>query len=134
KIAAYNVTDRESATAADDQLPIEKNWVEVVTAGQMNPGSSSEPPTVFDISKHILKPGEYRVIIRNEKGEAVEAESIDLIVKDSVIEDRVRKNPNQQSEYLLNRQEQVTPDTPTKLRIKMKGNFSSGSVMMRLAD
>jgi alpha-L-fucosidase len=132
KIAAYNVTAGKSVTAADDKLPIEKDWVEVVTAGQMNPGSSSEPPTVFDISKHILKPGEYRVVIRNEKGEAVEAETIDLIVKDSVIENRVRKSERNASEYLLNRQEQVTPDTPTKLRIKMKGKFS-GNVMMRLA-
>jgi alpha-L-fucosidase len=133
KIAAYNVTDRESVTAADNKLPIEKDWVEVITAGQMNPGSSAEPPTVFDISKYVLKPGEYRVVIRNAKGEAVEAETIDLIVKDSVIENRVRKSERNVSEYLLNRQEQVTPDTPTKLRIKMKGTFS-GSVMMRLAN
>ncbi|MDR3181799.1 MAG: hypothetical protein LBT89_02595, partial [Planctomycetaceae bacterium] len=132
KIAAYNVTERESS-AADDKLPIEKDWVEVVTAGQMNPGSSSEPPTVFDISKYVLKPGAYRVVIRNEKGEAVEAENIDFIVKDSVIENRVRKSEQNTLEYLLNRREQVTPDTPTKLRIKMKGAFS-GSVMMRLAQ
>jgi len=133
RLAAFHVTDLDGTIADEPGVvyPIEQDWVEVM---RWTPELLSRSKGVFDISPHIRRPGEFRMVFKNEEGDLVEMEKVDLIVKELVAESRVRKNSDNNSEYLLYRMEQVTDQTPTKLRIVPKDKTSSGAVYMRLVD
>ena len=133
RLAAFYVTDLDGVVSQDTSIsyPIEKDWVEVM---KWTPELVNRSKGIFDISPHIRKPGEFRMVFKNEVGDVVEMEKVELIIKDQVAEDRVRKNKDNDLEYLLYRMEQVTDQTPTKLYIVPKDKTESGSVYMKLIN
>ncbi|HWL07519.1 MAG TPA: alpha-L-fucosidase [Planctomicrobium sp.] len=132
RLAAYAVEGIEeelNATQESDNA-IERDWVEVIA---WTPELIEQNHGIFDISKHIKKPGEFRMTITDAEGNLVEMENVELFIQDRLAKDRVRKNSHEDSEYLLYRMEQVTKETPTKLKIVPRDKTVKGTVRLRLA-
>ncbi|WP_437222719.1 alpha-L-fucosidase [Planctomicrobium sp. SH661] len=132
RIAAYAVEgiEDELIDIQESDNPIEHDWVEVIT---WTPDLLEQNQGIFDISKHIRKPGEFRMTITDAEGNFVEMENVELIIRDRLAKDRVRKNSQEDSEYLLYRMEQVTKETPTRLKLTPRDKEVNGTVRLKLA-